>query len=137
MAKPLSEQLSEIAVHAKKAEDMIAAAQKETRDKVVARREQARAAAQAAVDKMHREFKSIGDSAARSWKALQTKIAADIDALKANVGDRKAVGRAEDHAGTLEREAAFAIDYAIASIEQAKIAALDAVIGRMETRQAR
>ena len=44
MPKPLSEQLTELSVRAKHAEDALAAAKKETRDKVVARKEQARAA---------------------------------------------------------------------------------------------
>ena len=45
MVKPLSEQLADLSLHAKKAEDEIAAAKKETHDKVVARRDQVRAAA--------------------------------------------------------------------------------------------
>ena len=45
MAKPLSEQLAELSVQAKKAEDDFAAAKKETHDKMVAQREQLRAAA--------------------------------------------------------------------------------------------
>ena len=51
MPKPLSQQLSDLAVHAKKAEDAIAAAQKESHHKVMARREQTRAAAAAPSDK--------------------------------------------------------------------------------------
>jgi hypothetical protein len=43
-AKPLSEQLADLSVRAKNAEDAVAAAQKEAHDKVVARKEQARAA---------------------------------------------------------------------------------------------
>ena len=39
MVKPLSEQLSDLSLHAKKAEDDLAAAKKETHDKVVARRD--------------------------------------------------------------------------------------------------
>jgi hypothetical protein len=47
MAKPLSEQLANLSIHAKKAEDSVAAAQKETHDKIMARWEQARADATA------------------------------------------------------------------------------------------
>jgi len=39
---------------------------------------------------------------------------------------------AEKRADTLEWEAGFAIDYAIGSIEQAKLAVLDAIVGRVE-----
>jgi hypothetical protein len=140
MPKPLSQQLSDLAVHAKKAEDAIAAAQKESHDKVMARREQTRAAAAATVDKVNQEFKAVGEAAAQNWNALKTKIAADIDSLKATVAERRQerdMKRAEDHAQKLERQATVAIDYAIASIEQAKLAVLDAVIGRMEAQEGR
>jgi hypothetical protein len=46
MPKPLSEQLAELSVRAKHAEDALAGAKKEAHDKVVARKEQARATAQ-------------------------------------------------------------------------------------------
>jgi hypothetical protein len=78
MAKRLSEQLAELSVRAKNAEDAVAAAQKEAHDKVVARREQAHAAATAATEKVSQELKSVKDTATRNWNALQAKIAADI-----------------------------------------------------------
>jgi hypothetical protein len=77
MAK-LSEQLAELSVHAKNAEDAFAAAQKEAHDKVVERREQAHAAATAATEKVNQEVKSAKDTATRNWNALQAKIAADM-----------------------------------------------------------
>lgn len=138
MVKPLSEQLSALSVRAKNAEDAVAAAQKEGHDKVMARREQTRAAAAAAVAKVDQDMKSIGDTATRNWNALKAKIAADMDSLKANIAQRKqerGVKRADDHAKRLEQEAVFAVDYAIASIEQAKLAVLDAVVGRIEAEE--
>ena len=45
MVEPLSQQLYDLSVRAKKVEDDAAAAQREARDKIMARREQARAAA--------------------------------------------------------------------------------------------
>src|SRR5208337_2181339 len=50
MAKPLSEQLAELSVQAKKAEDDFAATKKQTHDKMVAQREQLLAAATQSVD---------------------------------------------------------------------------------------
>lgn len=125
MAKRLSEQLAELSVRAKNAENAVAAARKEAHDKVVARREQAHAAATAATEKVNQEVKSVTNSATRNWSALQAKIAADIQTLKAGIAQRKRereVGRAEHNAERLEWEAGFAIDYAVASIEQAKLA---------------
>jgi hypothetical protein len=138
--EPLSKRLADLSVHAKHAEDALAAAEKEAHDKVVARREQSRAAAAAAIEKVNRDIKSVGDAAAKKWTAFQAKIADDIEVLKSDIATRKAerdVTRAEKHAERLEREAAFAIDYANASIEQAELAVLDAIIGRMEIEQAR
>ena len=89
---------------------------------------------------MNLEVKSVKDTATRDWKALEAKIAADIQALKVGIAQRKRereAGRAEHTAERLEWEAGFAIDYAVASIEQAKLAVLDAIAGRVEAEQAR
>jgi hypothetical protein len=140
MAKRLSEQLVELSVRAKGAEDAVAAAQKEAHDKVGVRRQQARAAATAAVEKVNQEIKSAGNAAARDWNIVKAKIAADMSTLKAGAAHAKHnldVKYAENHADRLEWEAGFAIDYAIASVEQAKLAVLDAIDGRVEAEQAR
>ena len=140
MAEPLSKQLADLSVRAKNVEDTVAAAQKEARDKVEARREQAHAAATAATEKVDQEVKSLKNTATRNWNALQAKIAADIDALKAGIAQRKRereIGRTENNAETLEWEAGVAIDYAVASIEQARLAVLDAVAVRVEAEEAR
>src|SRR5215813_10409044 len=94
----------------------------------------------AATEKVKQEVKSVKDTASRNWNALETKIAADIEALKTGVAQRKRereAGRAENKAERLEWEAGFAIDYAVASIEQAELAVLDAIAGRVEAEQAR
>ena len=135
MAKRLSEQLSDLSARAKAAEDAVAAAEKEAHDKVIARREQAHAAATAAIEKVNQDMKSVGDSATGTWNALKAKVATDVDALKAGVAQRKHevdVKLADKQAERLEETAAFSIDYAVASIEQAKLAVLDAIVGRVQ-----
>ena len=84
---------------------------------------------------MNEEVSSVKDTTSRNWNALKTKIAADIEVLKSEVAQQKQtleVNRAENKAERLDWEAAFAIDYAIASVEQAAVAVLDAVAGRVE-----
>jgi hypothetical protein len=138
MVKPLSEQLADLSVRAKQAEDAFAAAQKEAHDKIEARKEEARTAAAAAVEKVNQDAQSARDSAARDWNAVKAKIAADMTALKAkaaNVKHKIDVDTAEDYANEMESEASFAIDYAIASVEQAKLAVLDALDSRVEAEQ--
>jgi len=94
----------------------------------------------AATEKVKQEVKSVKDTASRNWNALETKIAADIEALKTGVAQRKRereAGRAENKAERLEWEAGFAIDYAVASIEQAELAVLDAIAGRVDADEAK
>jgi ElaB/YqjD/DUF883 family membrane-anchored ribosome-binding protein len=140
MGRLLSEQLSDLSVRAKNAEDALVAAQKEAHDKVVARREQSRAAVNAAIERVDQDLRSAGDSVTGNWNALKAKIASDMDALKSGIERRrhdKGVQRSENYADLLEREAECSVDYAIASIEQAKLAVLDAMVGRVEAEQAR
>ncbi len=140
MAKPLSEQLADLSVQAKKAEDDFAATKKESHDKMVARREQLRTAATQSVDKLKQEMKSAGAEVSSSFSALKAKVAADAETLKANVKQWKKgldAERAENHAEEMEWEASVAIDYAISAVEQAKLAAVDAVIARREAIEAK
>ena len=115
------------------------AAEKEAHDKIVARKEQARAAATTAVEKVNQQIKTVNGNTARSWNTVKAKIAADMTALKADVAQAKHdrdVKRADNRADQLEWEAGFAIDYAIASVEQAGLAVLNAIDGRVQAEQA-
>jgi len=139
MVKPLSEQLADMSARAKKAEDNIAAAKKETQDKVVARREQIRASAAAAVNQVDKDIKTAGDAVAGQWNALKAKVSSDIERLKAKREERqheRTVVRAQDKADRMATEAAIAIDVAIASIDDAQLAVIDAVIADMDARTA-
>ena len=140
MAKRLSDQLADLSVRAKNAEDAVAAAQKEAHDKIVVRKEQARAAVTKAIETVNQELKSAGNTVAGNLNAVRAKLDADMSALKANVAQVEHnldVKRAESRAERLEWEAGFAIDYAIASVEQARLATLDAIVGRIESEQAK
>ena len=138
--KPLSEQLAELSVRARNAEAAFAAAQKEARDKIEARKTEALSAAKTAVEKISQQIKSVGESASRDRQALQAKITADVNTLKAYALQAKhdiKANLAEDRANLLEEDAGFAVDYAIASVEQARLAVLDAIDARLASEQAR
>jgi hypothetical protein len=140
MTKRLSEQLADLSVRAKSAEQALDAAEKEAHEKVAARKGQAHAAATKAVEKVNQEVKSANDTATRNWATVKAKITDDINHLKADFAEKKHerdVKRAESRAGRLEWEAGFAIDYAVASVEQAKLAVLDAVDGRLAAEEAK
>ena len=137
--KPLSEQLANLSVRAKNAEDAAAAAQKEAHDKVVARVAQAQATAEEAIQKVNQNIKSASDTTSK-WNGMKAKIAADMDQLKSKVAQRKhdlSVKRATNYSQLLDEDASFAVDYAIASIEQAKVAVLDAIAGHLEVEKAK
>jgi hypothetical protein len=139
MTKRLSEQLADLSVRAKNTEDAVTAAEKEAHDKIVVRKQQARAAATAAVEKVNQEIKSAGNTATRDWTSVKAKIASDMTNLKADAVHAKHdfdARHAENRAERKEWEAGFAIDYAIASVEQAKLAVLDAIDSRAEAEQA-
>jgi hypothetical protein len=135
MAKPLSAQLADLSVRVKEAEAAAAAAHNDARDKLLARRAQAQADATAAIQKMDRDIKAASDKVVANWNVLKAKVAADMDAWNAKIAQFKhdqGMKRAENHAERLEREAAFAIDFAGTAIEQAKSAVLDAIVARIE-----
>ena len=124
----------------KNTEDAAAAAHKEGHDKVFARVAQAQANAEQAVQKVNQNIKSASDTASGKWNGLKAKITADTDDLKSKVAQRKhdtSVKRAANYSQLLDEDASFAIDYAAASIEQAKVAVLDAIAGRLEVENAK
>lgn len=140
MATPLSEHLTNLAISARNAEDAVAAESNEAREKIEARREQSRAAVSVAVEKVNEDIQSAGDTVSRHWDNLKAKIAADNAAIKADVAEWKhgrEIKRTERYAQELEQEASFAIDYAIVAVEQAKLAVLDALIGRVGAEEVR
>jgi hypothetical protein len=140
MLKPLSAQLTDLSVRAKKAEEALAAAQKEAQEELVARREKARAAATNAIQKIERHVQAANDKVVENWNALKVKVAADMDAWKskiAKVKHKQDVRDAETYADMMEWQAAFAIDCAMAAIEEAEAIVLDSTIARIEAEKAK
>jgi hypothetical protein len=138
--KPLDQQLADLSLRAKKVQDEFDAARKETHDRVVARREQTREAAAQAADRVEKELQAAGASLETQWNALRQKVTSDIDRLKTRLADKQVernVHRAADRATRKESEARVAIDFALATIEDAKLAVLDAVIADIEADEAR
>jgi hypothetical protein len=136
----LSEQLAELSRRARSVEDAFAQAEKEARDKIEARKAEAVVAAQSAVKKIDQQVKTVADKASRDWADLQAKITSDMSDLAKFVGQAKHkmdIHRAEDRADFLEADAGFAIDYAIAAVEQAQLAVLDAVEARRFAEEAK
>ncbi|MFL5615122.1 MAG: hypothetical protein ACJ796_15760 [Gemmatimonadaceae bacterium] len=135
----LHEHLADLSASAKRAEEAVMAARRETRDRVAVRREQARASAEAMADRVDKELSTASETFTTQWHTLQAKVAADIDRLRNDHSERQrnqSVKRAADRAARLETDAGVAIDYALASIEEAKLAVLDAVLAAIEAAEA-
>jgi hypothetical protein len=140
VVKRLSDRLYDLSVRAKNFETAVTAAQKEGHDKVVARTAEARASATASVDKVKQSLKAARDAGSTKWGAMEAKLGADMDALKTRVSEKKRAldaRIAERDAEDAEDDAGFAIDYAISSIEQAKLAAFDAISARLNAEAAK
>ena len=88
MAKRLSEQLADLSVRAKSAEQALDAAEKEAHEKIAVRKEQAHASATKAVEKVNQEVKSANDTATRNWAAVKAKIADDMSHLKTDIAHK-------------------------------------------------
>jgi len=132
--KALSEQLAELSVRAKSVEDGFTAAEKEAREKVTTRKTEAIATAKTAVERVNQQIQSVGEATAKDWNALQKKIVSDMNAVMtfaANAKHDLEAQRAENRAELMECDAGFAIDYAIAAVEQARLAVLDAIDARL------
>lgn len=140
MQKPLQDQLADLSVRAREAENAIADARRETRDRLLARREETRAAAAAAADRVEQDLRDAGTALADQWDALKQKVASDIQRFKMKIVERQVerdVQKAADLVARREARAAVAIDYAISSIEDAKLAAIDAVLAKVDAAQTR
>ena len=137
--QPFSERLANLSERAKDAEQALNAAANEARERIDQRREQFRTAATEAANRVQEDLSKAGPEAQAQWTALKAKVTADISRLKANITERQVernVTRLADRAARKETEAYVAIDFALASIEDAKLAVLDAVIAEKDARSA-
>ena len=131
----LSDQLAELSVRAKKAEERAIAARNEARtsleqdvqraeDDLEAQRNELRRAAEKNRGKVAAWFNDVQ----KSWDDQVENVRRDISSKKAQ-HDLHAAQRRADAA---EDDAAFAVRYAYWAIEDAEYAVLDATLARME-----
>jgi hypothetical protein len=131
----LSDQLSDLAARAKQLEDHAAAAQQKGRAELEADVKAARDSARAKADDLQKsaeenkgQISAWWDKIQRSWHEHIAEIRKKIEDRRAN-HDLKAAQRAAERA---DKDAAFAIDYASAAIEEAEYAVLDALLAHMD-----
>lgn len=137
--RSLPEQMADLAGRARHAEELLAAARSEPHDRVLEWREEARVTAHDLAHKIDDDIRAAGSVLSGPWHALRTRLAADLDRWRRGHAERRHdrnLQRATDRAARLESEATVAIDYALASIEDAKVAVLDAVLAELEAAEA-
>jgi ElaB/YqjD/DUF883 family membrane-anchored ribosome-binding protein len=109
----------------------------EARDKLDARREQIRTNLTERMDRLESNLQKAADKGGEDFVAFREKVKNDRQRLKDKLGERKEAYRAffaEANEEEKQLGAAIAIDYAIASVQQARLAVLDAVSARAEAR---
>jgi hypothetical protein len=131
----LSDQLSDLAKRAKEVEDRVASAEQKTKADLEADVKEARESAQARADALRARAKESKGRISAWSGGVQESWHDHLVAVRKGADDRRAAHdlkskqRAADRA---DEDAAFAIDYAYAAIEEAQYAALDADLARKE-----
>ena len=140
MAKELSELLADLSSETKKVEDAFAAIAEETDAKAAERRDRTRAAATEAVARLDQGVASAEASVAGHWRALQERIGADVEDIKAGIAERqhaRDVDEAERAATAAEERAERAVAFAAAAVQTAGLAVLDAAVARRDAEAAK
>jgi hypothetical protein len=137
--KPASELLTEMAAHAKQAEDSAAAARTENQQQLEARSKELEAELNKAGDDIEVSVDDAQAQASANWKKLQTSLHDSFAEKRASVKeeidaqrDSHDAKRAAKRADRAEADADAAIQFAIAAIDQAEYAVIDATLARMD-----
>jgi hypothetical protein len=131
----LSDQLSDLAARAKQLEDNAAASKQKGRAELEADVNSARESAKAKAEELQKsaaenkgQISAWWDSVQRSWHEHVAEIRKKVEDRR-STHDLKAAQRAAERA---DKDAAFAIDFATAAIEEAEYAVLDAQLAHLE-----
>jgi len=120
---------------AKRLEEDAGAVRSEARDKLDARREKIRTNLAERMDRLGSNLEKAQSQTSGDWVALRNKVQADRAQFKQRLGQRREAYSAffaDSSPEDRKLGAAIAVDYAIATIQQARLAVLDAVSDRAE-----
>jgi len=136
---PLPSNIAELQNLAKRIEEDADAVRVEARDKLDARRETIRTNLSERMERLESNLEKAADKGGQDFLAFRDKIKSDRRRLKDTLSERReAYGAFFANASDEDRQlgAAIAIDYAIATVQQARLAVLDNVSDRAEARMA-
>jgi vacuolar-type H+-ATPase subunit I/STV1 len=131
----LSDELTKLAARAKEAQDRAAAAQGKAKADLEQEVEAARASAEEQAGKLRQDAEARKGKLSVWWQDVQRSWSEHIEKVREDMDQRKArhdVDRAEVRAENAEDDAAFAVNFAYAAIEEAEYAVLDASLARMQ-----
>jgi uncharacterized membrane-anchored protein YhcB (DUF1043 family) len=130
-----SDMLYDLAERAKVAEDRVSQAKTRSRDQLQAEVDNARETADAHAAQLQESASGAGEKMSQWWAEVQqnwqshvAKVSSDIEGRKQE-HDASRAARKADHA---EDDAVAAVDFALAALEEAEYAVLDARLARME-----
>jgi vacuolar-type H+-ATPase subunit I/STV1 len=133
--KPLSEQLSELSDRAKKAEDFVAVARTKNRAALDSQRESLKSSIGEGKARAEAEGAAAQSKVQSWWDGTRSAVDEQFDTLHARLDERRAdrdAKRAEDRADEAEEDAAYAVQFAISTLDQAEYAIADAVLARAD-----
>ena len=133
MPKPISEQLADLSVRAKDAEDTYATTKTAGIEKIQKREDEIQAAANRRAEESRQQYLKAQESMASMWSGLSNKVKSDVENVRANIDVKKQEhdrDRAIKRADQAEENAMMAIDFAYGAIDYAETAVLDAVLAR-------
>ena len=131
----LSDQLAELSVRAKKAEDRAIAARNEARTNLEEEVHRAQEDLRAQRDDLRRAAEENRGKVAAWFTDVQKSWDDQVEAVRRDISSKKAehdLHAAQRRADAAEDDAAFAIRYAYWAIEDAEYAVLDATLARSE-----
>jgi hypothetical protein len=130
----LSDELSKLSVRAKQAEDRTAAARTTTEDDLQKQVSDARASAQAQAKALKDSAESGKTKVSAGWDKVRKSWNDHVAGARKSVDDKSAahdLKSAQKAADQADKDAAFAIAYAYAAIDEAEYTVLDATLAHM------
>lgn len=131
----LSDMLSELAHRAKEAEDRARAASAEAKDKVRQRADEASDSARQTADELKQRSDAGRQEASDRWSQVHRDWARHVDQIQAKFAETKAKqdrAWSQMDADLAAEDAKDACDFALAAVEEAESATLDAILAQME-----
>jgi len=132
--KPLSEQLQDLAQHAKKVEDAASAARAKNRAELERRRDQLQSSIDASGKKLEASAAEAKEDVRSGWTDIKRRIDDRLAVARAEYEKRKSerdANRAERKAEAAEEDAGYALILANYVLDRTESAVIDAVLARV------